>query len=181
MFLLCSYAPPKPLSLNIWYARSLRDKPSWSICVFDRWVVHARRRCKASQRARRSRGGGIWDGSNASLRPPCARFRATAAPGAEASAAEAVASSVTIWCSMRSNRSLNCESFAADLTLQVLYLAPNLGDRGAGFGLHCIETGLKVSEGSGILRAQTLRGVHMRRGRVKSFGRNSSAVRIWTN
>ena len=27
MFLLCSYAQPKPLSLNIWYARSLRDKP----------------------------------------------------------------------------------------------------------------------------------------------------------
>ena len=26
MFLLCSYAQPKPLSLNIWYARSLRDK-----------------------------------------------------------------------------------------------------------------------------------------------------------
>ena len=66
-------------------------------------------------------------------------------------------------------------------TLQVLYLTPNLGDRGAGFGLHCIETGLQVSKGSGILRAQTLRGVHMRRGRVKSFGRNSSAMRIWTN
>ena len=27
MFLSCSYAQPKPLSLKIWYARSLRDKP----------------------------------------------------------------------------------------------------------------------------------------------------------